>query len=122
MLALAGMLSACASLEFYRQAAAGRFEIWRRAQPIAALLADPRWHPRSARLELVEQARRFAQDELDLPSAGSYHSYADLERDYVVWNVFAAPFDLAPHRSCFPIAGCVDYRGYFTRPAAERYA
>ena len=75
------------------------------------------------RLELVQEARQFAIDELHLPDNDSYRSYADLERDYVVWNVFAAPeFSLEPQTWCFPIAGCVAYRGYFDQADARRKA
>ncbi|MEJ2129865.1 MAG: aminopeptidase [Woeseiaceae bacterium] len=67
--------------------------------------------------------RQFAVDELHLPDNDSYRSYADLERDYVVWNGFAAPeFSLQPKTWCFPIAGCVAYRGYFSEEAAEKKA
>ncbi len=42
---------------------------------------------------------------------------------YVVWNVVAAPeFSLAPREWCFPVAGCVAYRGYFSEAAAQEYA
>ena len=75
------------------------------------------------RLELVLQAREFAVDELLLPDNDSYRSYADLGRDYVVWNVFAAPeFSLEPKTWCFPVAGCVAYRGYFSQHDAGREA
>ena len=68
-------------------------------------------------------ARDFASRELGLPDNDSYRSYADLGRPYVVWNVFAAPeFSVEPRRWCFPIAGCVVYRGYFSEDAAQRYA
>jgi predicted aminopeptidase len=40
-----------------------------------------------------------------------------------VWNVVAAPaLSVEPMTWCFPIAGCVSYRGYFSRSRAERFA
>jgi predicted aminopeptidase len=40
-----------------------------------------------------------------------------------VWNVVAAPeFSLEPLQSCFPVAGCVSYRGFFAQEDAERHA
>jgi predicted aminopeptidase len=58
-----------------------------------------------------------------LPDNGSYRSYADVKRSYVVWNVVAAPeFSVEPKRWCFPIAGCVAYRGYFTEARARNFA
>ena len=75
------------------------------------------------RLILIKQARRFSIEELYLPDNDSYRSYADLERDFVVWNVFAAPeFSLQPKQWCYPVAGCVAYRGYFSKQNAERRA
>ena len=93
-------------------------------EPIAKVLADSATPPQlRARLEYVAAARDFASRELGLPDNESYRSYADLGRPYVVWNVFAAPeFSVEPRRWCFPIAGCVVYRGYFSEEAAQRYA
>lgn len=124
MLMTAGLLQGCASAGFYLQAAAGQLEVWRREQPIEALLTEPDLDERTrGRLELVEAMRAFAERVLALPVGSSYRTYADLERDHVVWNVFAAPeYGLEPHRSCFLIAGCLDYRGFFRRDHAERYA
>jgi predicted aminopeptidase len=55
-----------------------------------------------------------------LPDNPSYRLYADINRPYVVWNVFATPeFSLTPQNHCFPIAGCVAYRGYYSQSAAR---
>ena len=71
----------------------------------------------------MSDARAFAISELALPDNESYRSYADLERPFVVWNVFATEeFSVEPRRWCFPIAGCVVYRGYFKQERAESYA
>ena len=71
----------------------------------------------------VERARAFASDHLDLPRNGSYTEYADLHRPYAMWNVYAAPeFSLAPLTHCFPIAGCVAYRGYYELARAQAEA
>jgi len=75
------------------------------------------------RLELVHEVRDFATRELALPDNQSYRSYSALGRPYVVWNVVAAPeFSIAPLRWCFPISGCVAYRGYFREDNARRFA
>jgi predicted aminopeptidase len=67
--------------------------------------------------------RRFAVDELLLPDNDSYTSYVTLDRPYVVWNVVATEeFSVDPQRWCFPFAGCVAYRGYFDKAAADRFA
>jgi predicted aminopeptidase len=99
-------------------------QIVSKRKPIASVVADPRTKPElRARLEYVAEAREFASRELALPDNKSYRSYADLGRPYVVWNVFAAKeFSVTPRRWCFPIAGCVVYRGYFSEEAAYDYA
>src|SRR6185295_19176278 len=67
--------------------------------------------------------RDFAARELKLPDNGSYRGYAELPRPFVVRNVVAAPaFSLEPVKTCFPVAGCVSYRGFFGRATAEAYA
>ena len=124
MLLLALLLSSCASLDYYLQAAGGEVEIWRKQQSIASLLArrDLDAHLR-VKLELVDHARHFAAERLALPDHGSYREYADLKRDYVVWNVFAAPeLSLEPRSSCYPLVGCLDYRGFFSAARARAYA
>jgi predicted aminopeptidase len=72
------------------------------------------------RLQFAQQARVFASEQLKLPDNGSYRVYAELGRPYVVWNVFATPeLSLQPVTHCFPIAGCVAYRGYYQQGAAR---
>ena len=117
-------LSGCETLSYYAQAVGGQFELMHKAQPVSEWIADPATPPAlRQRLELAAQMRAFASQELMLPDNGSYRSYARLDRPYAVWNVFAAPeFSLTPVESCFPVAGCVDYRGFFAREDAERYA
>jgi predicted aminopeptidase len=112
--------SAC----YYVQAARGQYDVLSKSEPIDGLLAaDSTPDELVRRLQLVQEARQFAVDELLLPDNDSYRSYADLERDYVVWNVFAAPeFSLEPETWCFPVAGCVAYRGYFDEADARRKA
>ncbi len=121
-LAAAMLLGGC-SLPYYWQAAGGQLQLLAKRTPIEKLLADPDTDEGLRRqLETVMRIRQFAIDELGLPDNRSYTTYADLGRPYVVWNVVAAPeFSVRPERWCFPIAGCVSYRGYFSRDAAERF-
>lgn len=109
---------------YYMQAIRGHSDLMNRRRPVTEVIADAE-SPLELRqkLELVSAARDFAVSELKLPDNDSYRSYADLERDFVVWNVFAAPeFSLEPKKWCFPVAGCVAYRGYFDETSARRYA
>ena len=109
---------------YYMQAIRGQFEVMHSRQPIPEIIADAASpDDLKKRLIIVQEARDFAVDELLLPDNKSYRSYADLGRDYVVWNVFAAPeFSLDPETWCYPVAGCVAYRGYFAEEAARKKA
>jgi len=109
---------------YYLQAAKGQLELNRKREPIEDVLQNEGTPPDlAARLRLMQEARQFSIDVLGLPDNDSYRTYADIERDYVVWNVFAAPeFSMQPKTWCFPVAGCVAYRGYFSEEAAQREA
>lgn len=109
---------------YVTQAAVGQWRVMRARRPIDDVVLDKRT-PDSVREELfrVREAREFASNELDLPDNRSYRSYADIHRPYVVWNVVATPeFSVAPVRWCFPVAGCVAYRGYFSERQAHSFA
>jgi predicted aminopeptidase len=116
-------LPACGTL-YVAQAARGQWQVMRARQPIDKVIASDKTAPQLRdRLTEVRAARNFASRELGLPDNGSYRSYADLKRPYVVWNVVAAPeFSVNPRRWCFPIAGCVAYRGYFKEASARKFA
>lgn len=120
MLIVLFALSGC----YYMQAASGQMEIVRKREPIEEVVAAEDSSPELiARLQLIVDARQFSIDVLGLPDNDSYRSYADLERDYVVWNVIAAPeFSLRPKTWCYPIVGCVSYRGYFSEDDARNLA
>ena len=110
-----GLLSGCSTLGYYWQSVSGHMQMLNAARPVADLLADPQTPSAlKVRLELSQRIRRFAASELKLPDNASYTRYADLRRSAVVWNVVAAPeFSLTLKTWCFPVAGCVGYRGYF---------
>jgi len=124
LLASALALGGCETLAYYSQATSGQLAIVARARPVAQVLEDPQADAAlKARLRSAVALRDYAIHSLGLPDEGAYRSYAALDRPYAVWNVVAAPeFSLEPVQSCFPVAGCVAYRGYFAREAALRYA
>jgi predicted aminopeptidase len=92
-----------------------------RSQPVEDLLESDTTSPElKVRLSAAQAMRRFASSELGLPDNGSFTRYADLERPYAVWNVFAAPgLSLELKTWCYPFAGCVMYRGYFSEDKAR---
>jgi len=125
-LALCGVLplAGCATGTFYAQAVGGHLGVMVRAQPVEIVLEAPTTPPATReRLQLAQRIRDFASTALALPDNGSYRAYARLGRAAVAWNVFAAPeFSIEARRWCYPVAGCVIYRGYFDRGAAEAQA
>lgn len=123
-LLLAAALGGCASPGYYLQALNGQMELLRLARPIDEVQADAAVAPATkAKLAAALRIRDFASRELALPDNGSFRKYADLGRRYVVWNVYAAgEFSVRPKNWCFPVAGCVGYRGYFAKADADAYA
>lgn len=116
--------SGCSSAGYLAQSVEGHLAILNAARPVADWESDPAAPPKlRARLALSQQMRDFAVSELALPDNASYRRYADLKRDAAVWNVVAAPeLSLKLENWCFPVVGCVGYRGYFDRKEAEAFA
>lgn len=123
-MALAALLVGCSSIGFYYQSARGHLDLMCRARDIDEVLKDDEVAPAvRSTLSRVKEIRHFASERLALPDNDSYRAYSDLEREFAIWNVFAAPpLSVEPHRWCFPIVGCVVYRGYFNESDARRYA
>lgn len=117
-------VASCSSLEYYAQAVGGQLELMRLAVPVEERLREPDTPAQlRGKLERALAIREFAIRELGLPDNDSYRRYAELGRPFVVWNVFAAPeFSVIPRQSCFPFAGCVSYRGFYSQEAARRHA
>lgn len=114
-------MAGCAQLGYYTQLARGQMELLSKRERIADIVGNPERDPElRRRLALVLDARRFAIATLSLPDNASYTLYADLGRPYALWNVMATPeFSLEPIESCFLIAGCVAYRGHYSRARAD---
>jgi predicted aminopeptidase len=118
------LLAGCESMKYYAQAIGGHLSVMRAARPVDVWLADPATPDElRKRLELARGIRAFASRELGLPHNGSYEAYAELGRPYVAWNVYAAPvFSTEARKECFPFAGCVSYRGFFSEGEAREHA
>ncbi|WP_193176540.1 aminopeptidase [Oricola nitratireducens] len=118
------VLTGCTGISYYAQSLNGHIRMISARQKVERLIDDPS-EPSAlrAQLELASDIRRFATGELALPDNNSYRVYVDTHRDFVTWAVFAAPeFSLNARSWCFPLYGCVPYRGYFSREAASRFA
>lgn len=120
----AGSLTGCSTLGYYAQSVGGHLALMRAARPVPQWLDDPSTPVTlRERLVLSQRMRDFAVRELKLPDNASYRRYADLRRNAAVWNVVAAPeLSLQLKTWCFPVMGCVGYRGYFDRAEADALA
>jgi predicted aminopeptidase len=118
------LVAGCQSLAYYTQAIMGHSKVMAKARPLDEWIADPATPPElRQRLETARRIREFASKGLKLPQNNSYLTYAELDRSYVVWNVFAAPrFSVEPKLECFPFTGCVSYRGFYSEDEARRHA
>lgn len=117
-------LGGCAQVDYYLQAARGQYRIIADREPVADLVESPLTAPELRRqLELAQRLRGYAVERMSLGDNRGFTTYADLGRDYVVWNVVAAPaYSLTPKTWCFPIAGCVAYKGFFNQEDAREEA
>ena len=120
------LLAGCSAMDtadYYWQGASGQLEILSRAKPIGEVINESQDAALRQRLMRVQEIRSFAIQYLALPDNGSYTRYSDLGRPFVVWNVFATPeLSLKSKQWCFPVAGCVSYRGYFNEQDAKNEA
>ena len=116
--------SGCTTLGYYGQAVQGHLDLMGKARPVADWLADDQTPAAlRQRLALSQRMRDFAISELKLPDNRSYRSFADLQRGAAVWNVVATPeLSLTLKTWCFPVMGCVGYRGYYSRAQADALA
>ncbi|MGQ7846858.1 aminopeptidase [Granulosicoccus sp. 3-233] len=122
--ATVAVLGGCSNVGYYSQAVGGHVRLMLAREPIDKLLADATTSEElRGKLRTLVDARQFAVERLQLPDNDSYDSYVETGRDAVTWNVVAAgEFSLQARTWCFPVAGCVSYRGYFDKADAEAYA
>ena len=124
LLALPLLLGGCSSVSYYAQAVGGHLSLLADKRPVEDVIADPDIDAELAeRLRLSQRILDFAHAEMALPDNGSYRHYVDLGRPFVTWNVVAAKtYSVEARRWCYPVAGCLGYRGYFDERDAERFA
>jgi len=118
------MLCGCADLGYYWHSANGHLEVMNQRVDIDELLADDSLATDlRERLALVQEIRRFSIEHLELPANDSYDSYVELDRPYVIQNLFAAAeFSIRLYEWCYPIIGCASYRGYYDEDRMLAYA
>jgi predicted aminopeptidase len=126
LLLLTGVLAlgGCSSVGYYSQAVTGHLKLMSARQSIEKLLAADDTDPElRGKLQTLVNARQYAVSALALPENDSYKTYVETGRRAITWNVVATEeFSMSPNTWCFPVAGCVSYRGYFDRHDAEKFA
>ena len=124
LLALLLALAGCESIGYLAQAASGQSKLLLARRPLDAVIADPSTAPElRERLRLVQELRAFARTRLGMGERKGFEAFVATGQRHVVWNVVATPeFSVTPLDWCFPVAGCVSYRGYFEESAARRFA
>lgn len=117
-------LQGCSNVAYISQSVGGHLKLVSGSKSVEALLKDRTLEPAfKEQLSLSADIRTFATERLALPDNDSYRKYVDTGREYVTWSVFAAPeFSQNVRTWCFPVAGCVPYRGYFSKDRAQKFA
>ena len=118
------LLCGCADFGYYWHSASGHMEVMSQRVDIDEMLDDPATDAAlRERLLLVQEIRRFSVTHLNLPDNDSYLSYVELDRPYLIQNLFAAPeFSTQLYEWCYPIIGCASYRGYYDETRLLAYA
>ena len=118
------LLVSCESVSYYGQAARGQISLLMNTRTIENILKQPDLPDITRnKLVVIQEARKFAAADLRLPVGKNYLNYVELDRPHVVWNVFASPpLSTESTNWCYPVAGCVSYRGYFAEVNADRFA
>ena len=117
------LLQGCADLGYYWHSARGHLAIMNQRVDVEALLADDQLDTNlRERLLLIQEIRQFSIERLELPDNDSYKSFVQLDRPYVLQNLFAAPeFSTRLYQWCYPIIGCASYRGYYDETRLQNY-
>jgi len=118
------LMSGCSTVGYYSQIVSGHMKIVLGKRSLDEVASDENIDESiKHRIGVAQKARNFGIKKLGLPNNESYTSFYDTGKRYVTWNVVAADeFSFEPRTWCFPIAGCVSYRGYYSEASAQEYA
>jgi predicted aminopeptidase len=123
LLAWTAGLTACSPL-YVARAGLEEARILSRRRPIVRVIEDPATSAETRRkLDLVLQARAFAEHAAGLNVGQSYTTYSYVDSDTLLLVVSGSRKDrFQAYTWWFPIVGRVPYKGYFDFPAAHREA
>jgi predicted aminopeptidase len=97
-------------------------KILRARRPIAEMVNDPKVDSVTrAKLSLVLDARRYAEDSLGLPAKEAFTQFTQLDSDTLVLVLSGARRDALVSKTWwFPVVGRLPYKGYFDPKDAVR--
>ncbi len=121
MLGLVSLLEGC-SVGYLFHVGKGQFKIVCGSKSTEAILRDPEVpESEKEKIRLVMEAKAFGEEALGLASSKNYTRYYLVKHPPIAYNLTASPrLTLEAYRWCFPIAGCLPYKGFFARERAER--
>jgi predicted aminopeptidase len=121
MLTLLCLLEGC-SVGYLFHVGKGQLRIVCGSRETEAVLHDPEVPEASKeKIRLILEAKAFGERELGLAPSKNYTRYYLVEHPPVAYNLTASPkLEIEAYRWCFPIAGCMPYKGFFTREEAMR--
>lgn len=91
---------------------------------VERLLKDPQTEQKvRSFLQLVQEIKAYAIDTIGLKNNKNYTQLVPVNRDYIAVFVSAAEkLSFTLHKWCFPILGCIPYKGYFDLDDAKKEA
>ncbi len=119
ILSLPLFTSGC-SLGYLLQMGKGQLKIVWRSRPIEEMLDDNHVSAlQKEKIRLVLEAKAFGENVIGLTSSKNYTVYCEVVDSAIAYNLVASPrFAVEPYRWCFPIAGCLPYKGFFEKKYA----
>ncbi|NJL24961.1 MAG: aminopeptidase, partial [Calothrix sp. SM1_5_4] len=109
---------------YYLHGAYNQSKLLHQRRPIEHALRDSRLSEESKRkLRLVQEVKKFAEEDLKLKPSRNYTTFVQLDEPYVTYIVQASDaWELKPYLWHFPLVGKVPYKGYFRKALAEEEA
>jgi predicted aminopeptidase len=106
------------------KSAKGQINLFTSRVDIDEAIKDPHLNEKDRnKLQIAQEARKFAEQELGLKVTKNYTTFVQLHRPYVTYVVSAAPkWELKHHLWSFPILGKVPYKGFFDEKDAQEEA
>jgi predicted aminopeptidase len=121
LVAGAFILSGC-QLGYLASSSYYQLRMLSKRESLDVALKDPKIDSETKRkIRLVQEVKKFTEDNLSLARSKNYESFVLLDDQYVVYAITASYKDrLEPFTWTFPFVGKVPYKGFFKKPDADR--